>query len=182
MEIDGLRGKDQWLPHMLGHEASGIVVAIGKSVKKIKKNDHVILTWIKCKGHEAKNTPNYNFNKTKINAGHVTTLSNYTIVSENRLVKKPRGLDIKVASLFGCALPTGSGMVIKQLKPKKNSVVAVIGLGGIGLSAVAMLTKFKLKQIIAIDIAKDKLKFAKELGADKIINLSKNYHKELLKI
>ena len=70
-------------------------------------------------------------------------------------------------------------MAIKQLK-QKNSVVAVIGLGGIGLSAVAMLTKFKLKQIIAIDIAKDKLKFAKELGADKIINLSKNLSKRII--
>ena len=65
MEIDGLRGKDQWLPHMLGHEASGIVVDIGKKVKKIKKNDEVILTWIKCNGQEAKTTPNFNFNKTK---------------------------------------------------------------------------------------------------------------------
>ena len=51
MEIKGLRGKDKFVPHLLGHEGCGKVIRIGKNVKKIKKNDWVILGWIKGKGH-----------------------------------------------------------------------------------------------------------------------------------
>ena len=50
MEIAGLRGEDKWLPHLLGHEGSGVVLEVGKDVKKVKKNDEVILTWIKGEG------------------------------------------------------------------------------------------------------------------------------------
>ena len=87
-EIDGYRGKDKWLPHVLGHEGSGVVIDIGDGVKKIKKNDQVILTWIKGKGIDADN-PTYTSNNSKINSGKVSTFSNYAIVSENRVVKIP---------------------------------------------------------------------------------------------
>ena len=53
MEIDGHRGEDKFLPHLLGHEGSGLVVDVGLNVSKIKKDDTVILTWIKGDGLEA---------------------------------------------------------------------------------------------------------------------------------
>jgi S-(hydroxymethyl)glutathione dehydrogenase/alcohol dehydrogenase len=53
MEVNGLRGDDRWLPHLLGHEGSGVVVDIGPDVKKFKKGDGVILSWIKGSGIEA---------------------------------------------------------------------------------------------------------------------------------
>ena len=173
MEIDGARGKDRWLPHMLGHEASGVVVKIGKGVSKVKAKDPVILTWIKCKGKETKESQIFYSNNLRINAGHITTFSNYSIVSENRVVIKPKNLDFKVATLFGCALPTGSGMILNQVKPKKKSFIAVIGLGGIGLSAIAALNNFSCKIICAIDINDKKLILAKKLGATHCINIRK---------
>ena len=55
-EIQGIKGKDNYLPHSLGHEACGVVQKVGKKVSKIKKNDLVVLHWMKAKGLESKNT------------------------------------------------------------------------------------------------------------------------------
>ena len=113
MEVRGKRGNDPWLPHLLGHEGSGIVLAIGKDVTKVKIDDEVILGWIKGEGLDAPGAK-YRCGKQIINSGGVTTFCNYTIVSENRLVKKPIGLEFDTAVLFGCALPTGAGMVLNE--------------------------------------------------------------------
>ena len=78
MEINGLRGHDQWLPHLLGHEASGVVIDVGDEVKKVKAGDEVILTWIKSSGIEAV-TPQYSHNGRAINAGPITTFSTHSI-------------------------------------------------------------------------------------------------------
>ena len=112
-------------------------------------------------------------NKEIINSGKVTTFSNFTIVSESRLVKKPLGLPFDVAVLFGCALPTGTGMVLNELKPDIDKSVAVIGLGGIGFAALFALKALGVATIIAIDISDSKLQVAKQLGADYIFNSSK---------
>ena len=109
MEVQGLRGDDKWLPHLLGHEGSGIVEAIGEGVTKVKPGDEVILTWIKSSGLEA-DYAIYNYKDSVINSGAVTTFSNYSIVSENRVVKKPVNIPFDLAILFGCALPTGAGI------------------------------------------------------------------------
>ena len=177
MDKKGLRGKDKWLPHLLGHEGSGVIIKIGKGVKKVKIGDKVILTWIESNGTNSKN-PKYLTDKNiQINSGKVTTFSNYSVVSENRVIKKPNLLKMKHAPLFGCAIPTGAGIVLNQMKPKKNERVAVLGLGGIGLSSIMALKALKIKEIIAIDKNKNKLKLAKKLGATKIIFLQKGSKK-----
>lgn len=167
MEKEGKRGKDKWLPHLLGHEGSGIVVGIGPDIKRFKINDKVILTWIKSNGIESKPI-SYKYKNTIINAGKVTTFSNYSIVSENRLTKMPKILDFARATLFGCAIPTGAGMVLNQVKPKKNDSVVILGFGGIGISAYMMLKALKVKNILVIDKNNNKLKFAKEFGVKNI--------------
>lgn len=171
MEIEGKRGDDIWLPHLLGHEGSGIIEEIGQDVKKFKKGDEVILTWLKGDGIEAE-PAKYNCTEDNsiINAGKVTTLSNYSVVSENRLVKKPEVLSFDQAVLFGCALPTGAGMVINEIPLDKNIPVVVLGLGGIGLSAIAMLISREYKNIVAIDISKDKLDLVKSWGKVNVLN------------
>ena len=174
MEIEGHRGPDIWLPHMLGHEASGVVLKIGEKVKKVEVGDEVILTWIKSKGLEPEGRQQYFSKDMVINAGHITTLSNYTVVAENRVVRKPKSLDTKLAALFGCALPTGSGMVLNQLKPDMGSSVGVFGLGGIGLSAISVLGFFSCRIVCAIDISDRKLELALKLGATHFINPKKN--------
>lgn len=169
MEVRGGRGEDPWLPHLLGHEGSGEVLAVGERVTKVQPGDEVILGWLKGQGLDAPGAK-YRCNGRVINSGRVTTFSNYTIVSESRVVKKPDGLPLDVAILFGCALPTGGGMVFNELQPAAGSTVAVLGLGGIGLSALMALRAFKCKQIIAIDLSDEKLALAKEFGATHVIN------------
>ena len=127
MEIGGHRGPDRWLPHLLGHEASGTVADVGPEVTKVKPGDDVILTWIKSSGIESE-TPKYNHNGRTINAGPITTFSTWSIVSENRVVPKPSQLGMDVAVLFGCALATGSGMVLNELKPTATDSVIVLDL------------------------------------------------------
>ena len=179
MEVSGLRGDDRWLPHLLGHEGSGIVEDVGPDVKKFKKGDEVILSWIQGSGIEAKGAT-YDSDDVVINSGKVTTFSNYSVVSENRLTKKPKNLDFDTAILFGCALPTGAGMVINEINVNFESSVVVIGLGGIGLSAIAMLLSLKIKNIIAIDISAKKLDLVKSWGVKHTIDASKPNIQELV--
>lgn len=167
MEIDGGRSNKKYLPHMLGHEGSGIVEKVGKKIKKVKKGDEVILTWIKTSGTNSGGGFIKNKNK-KINYGPVTTFSNYSIVSENRLVKKPKYIDRKIATLFGCALSTGAGMVLKQSKISQNNNVLVYGLGGIGFCSLVTLLAIKQKNIYVYDLNKDKVRLAEKFGAKKI--------------
>lgn len=180
MEARGYRGNDPWLPHLLGHEASGEVIAIGEGVTKVKEGDKVIMGWIRGEGMEAPGAK-YLLNGQVINSGRVTTFSNYSIASENRLVKLPDGIPLDVAVLFGCALPTGAGIVFNEVKPSENENIAVVGLGGIGLSALMALNEIRLTTLIAIDVSDEKLELAKSFGATHIINSQKQNTIEVVK-
>jgi S-(hydroxymethyl)glutathione dehydrogenase/alcohol dehydrogenase len=169
MEVQGARGEDKYLPHLLGHEGSGQVVAIGAGVSKVSEGEWVILGWIKGNGIDALGAK-YKLGDKVINSGAVTTFSNYSIVSENRLVLCPKDTPRDIATLFGCALPTGAGMVINEIKPKINSTIAIIGLGGVGLSALIAAKISNCRKIIAVDISNEKLNLAKQLGATDAIN------------
>ena len=72
-EIDGTKGEDKYLPHLLGHEASGVVQAVGLGVRFVKPGDHIVLHWRKGKGIEAV-SPRYKWNGNLLNAGLITTL------------------------------------------------------------------------------------------------------------
>ena len=165
MEINGLRGRDPWLPHLLGHEASGTVVDVGAEVTKVAPGDDVILTWIQSSGIESA-TPEYSYQGRIINAGPITTFSNYSIVSENRVVLKPDELDMEVAALFGCALATGSGMALNELDIKMDQSVLVLGLGGVGMSALLTLLAMGVKNVFAADMAKARCELAAKFGAN----------------
>ena len=86
-EIHGLRGKDRYLPHCLGHEASGVVINKHSSVKKVNKKDFVCLTWVFSKGISAGGSIYHDTKNNKINAGPVNTFSNYAIISEDKIQK-----------------------------------------------------------------------------------------------
>ena len=101
MEVKGLRGSDIWLPHMLGHEATAEIIQIGSDVKKVKKGDKVILSWIKGEGKDLGGTKFSTTNGKTINAGSVTTFSNYSVVSENRVSKLPNNVPLDVGILLG---------------------------------------------------------------------------------
>ena len=178
-EIKGTGGKDLYLPHLLGHEGSGVVIKVGPSVKKVKKGDKVILHWIKSNGIQS-DTPKYSYNKRTINAGWVTTFNEYSIVSENRVTKVPFNYSLKKASLFGCCATTSLGLVFNKLHLKKNDTLLVVGIGGLGQIILQAAKIFKLKNLIAADINSKALKKAKKLGASILVNLKKR--KDLNKI
>ena len=163
-EIKGLKGPDRFLPHTLGHEGSGVVVDTGLGVTKVKIDDPVILTWIKGDGIDAKGTV-YQCGDLKVNSGPISTFLEYAVIAENRLIPIPTDIPLREASLFGCAIPTGAGIIYNELTLTPDSTIALFGLGGIGLSALVAATAKKAKKIIAIDLEPSKLTLAKELGA-----------------
>lgn len=160
MEIDGHRGTDRFLPHLLGHEASGEVIAIGVGVTKVIPGNNVVLSWIRGNGLNVPG-PQFNLDDEIINAGSVTTFSEYSIISENSVFPIPDGISLSTAALFGCAIPTGAGMVLNELPNNlQGATTAIFGLGGIGISSLHALTYRKPKLILAVDKDPIKLEIA----------------------
>jgi len=91
-EIDGVKGPDPWLPHLLGHEASGRVLATGPGVRHVAAGDTVVAHWRPGRGIEAA-PARYAWRGAALNAGRVTTFSRHAVVSENRLTPVPAGVD-----------------------------------------------------------------------------------------
>ncbi len=170
-EIKGYKGEDPFLPHLLGHEGSGEVIKTGGGVTKVRKGDRVVLSWIKGQGCDIPSTI-YLQGQKRINSGAVACLSEYTIASENRVVKVSKKIPPMAAALLGCAIPTGAGMVLNTLKVKNGSSLAVIGVGGIGAAVILAAKMAGVQRIIGIDILKRKLDFAKSLGATNVLNAS----------
>jgi Zn-dependent alcohol dehydrogenase len=170
-EIDGAKGVDKFLPHLLGHEASGTVLAIGPGVKHVKIGDKVVLHWRKGLGIESE-TPHFVWEGRKVNAGWITTFNEYAIVSENRVTAIPADSDMEVAALFGCAVTTGFGVVENNAKVRIGESVVVFGAGGIGLNIVQAAALVSAYPIVAVDLHDNKLELAKKMGATHVINSS----------
>jgi len=176
-EIDGAKGEDKFLPHLLGHEASGIVQAIGLGVKHVKPGDIVVLHWRKGLGIEGV-PPIYKWRNQKLNAGWIATFNEYAIVAENRVTPIPSGSNMEVAALFGCAVTTGFGVIENNAKVKIGESVVVFGAGGVGLNIVQAANLVGAYPVIAIDIFDNRLALAKELGATHLINSKINNAKQ----
>lgn len=168
-EIDGERGEDKYLPHLLGHEAAGIVEETGGGVKKVKPGDQVVLTWIKGKGLSPGGIK-FASKDGDVNAGAIAVFSDFAIVNENRAVPFKEKIDWGVAALFGCAVPTGVGAVLNTLKVKRGSTVAVFGVGGVGLCSIMAAKLAGAKEIIAVDVLPGKLKAGLKAGATAVLD------------
>jgi S-(hydroxymethyl)glutathione dehydrogenase / alcohol dehydrogenase len=168
-EIDGAKGEDKYLPHLLGHEASGVVQSVGVGVKHVKSGDHVVLHWRKSQGIESA-PPRYTWNGKSLNAGLIATFNEYAIVSENRLTRVSASSDMEVASLFGCAVTTGFGVVENNAEIKLGESVVVFGAGGVGLNIVQAANLLSAYPIIAVDLHDERLELAKTFGATHTIN------------
>lgn len=170
-EIEGVKGEDPYLPHLLGHEGSGTVLSIGPGVRTVKPEDKVVLHWRKGLGIESE-TPSYRWDGRKVNAGWIATFNEYAIVSENRLTRIPGDSDLAVAALFGCAVTTGFGVIENNAKVRIGESVVVFGAGGIGLNIIQAAALVSAYPIIAVDLYENKLALAKDLGATHVLNSS----------
>ena len=168
-EIDGVKGPDNWLPHLLGHEASGKVLAIGPGVRHVNPGQTVVAHWRPGKGIEA-DTPKYNWNGQVVNAGWITTFNRHAVISENRLTPISAQADHKTAALYGCAVTTGLGTIENKARVRFGDIVVVFGAGGIGLNLIQGASLAGAAQIVAVDLHDNRLELAKQLGATDVIN------------
>ena len=168
-EIAATKGPDRFLPHLLGHEASGTVVETGPGVANVKPNDTVVLHWRPSLGIQCA-PPSYSWRGEKLNAGWVTTFNEYAVISENRMTPIPVDYNLKVAPLLGCAVTTAAGVINNDAKLRIGDSIAVFGVGGVGLNVVQFAHLAGANPIVAIDLVEQKLEMAKARGATHALN------------
>ena len=173
-------------PYLLGHEAAGIVEAVGEGVRDLEPGDYVILNWrAVCGSCRAckRGRPWYCFNT--FNATQKMTLEDgtelsaalgigafieKTLVAAGQCTKVDPAAAPEVAGLLGCGVMAGLGAAINTGNVGRGDSVAVIGCGGVGVAAIAGARLAGAATIIAVDIDERKLAKATELGATHTIN------------
>ena len=164
-EIEGAKGPDKFLPHLLGHEGSGIVQRIGPGVKTVKPGDHVVLHWRPSSGLQAE-PAKYIWNGRAVNAGWVTTFNDEAIISENRLTVIPQDFDLGLAPLFGCAVTTAVGVINNDAQLKIGQSIVIFGIGGVGLNIAQAAQMVSGNPIIGVDIVDSKIEKSKSWGVN----------------
>ncbi len=164
-------------PVILGHESTGVVLATGSEVRHVKEGDEVMVTWVPRDGEHAARRPGQVSlalpGGTQTAPTSVFTWADTTLADEQYVVKMPPGYRKDVTSIIGCAVMTGAGAVYHTAGVKKGESVAVFGVGGVGLSAIAAAKVVEANPIIAVDLDDAKLDFAKRFGATHGINASR---------
>ena len=172
-EIRGVKGPDPYLPHLLGHEGSGVVLEVGPGVKTVVVGDHVVMHWRLSSGIQAE-PPVYSRHGELINAGSVTTFNQFAVVSENRLTPIPPQFPLEDAILYGCALTTGFGVVENVANLKLGQSIVIVGAGGVGLNVIQAAALTYGHPIVAVDLFKNRLGLARKAGASHTINSEEN--------
>lgn len=179
-------------PSVLGHESAGIVEKVGSEVRYVKPGDHVITCLSVFCGHCELCTTGRPFSCANpetartddqsprlAQGGEVVNqfydLSSFAeqmLIHEHALVKIRKDMPLDRAALIGCAVTTGFGAVINTADIEVGSSVAVIGCGGVGLSAINGAQIAGAGRIIAIDVKESKLELARQFGATDVIDAS----------
>ncbi len=167
-EIDGVKGPDRYLPHLLGHEATGQVEEVGPFVSTVQPGDRVVLHWRPGTGIQAP-PASYRWGARDLNAGWVTTFQERTVVSENRVTPVSSDLDAETTVLYGCAMTTAYGVVCNDAAVRVAESVLVLGTGGVGLCVVLAAQLAGAHPIIAVDTQPKKLELARRYGATDVI-------------
>lgn len=186
--IDGSRPRP--LPMVLGHEAAGEVVELGKGVEGFAVGDRVVFAFVPICGHcepcatgrpalcepgAAANTAgellgagrrwtDEGGNRLRHHLG-VSAFAEYVVASARSAVKIDRDLPSEIAALFGCAVLTGVGAVVNTAKVTPGESVAIFGLGGVGLSALLGARCSGAYPLVAVDVNPERLEVALTLGA-----------------
>lgn len=202
--IDGNRPRP--MPMALGHEAAGIITELGEDVKGFSVGDHVVFAFLPtcgrceycmsgraalCDTGAKANNEGVLLNggkKIKNKDGEeyyhhlgVSGFAEYAVASIYSLVKVDKSYPFEIAALFGCAVMTGVGAVVHTADVVAGESTLIVGLGGVGLSAVMGAKAAGASQIIAADVSESKLQAAKEFGATDTINSGEDGALEKLK-
>lgn len=172
-EIAGNKGNTKFLPHLMGHEGCGIVEDTGPGVTKVKKGDKVVMHWRPGSGIES-DFPKYVYEGREISSGKVTTFSEFSIVSENRVTPVASDVPDELAALLGCGLSTALGTIENEAKVRFGESVMVIGAGGLGANLILAAKLAGAYPIIAVDVHDSKKDFALKMGAHHFINVRDN--------
>lgn len=190
------------LPAVVGHECSGIVKEVGSNVTELKADDHVVMAFVSSCGccefcqdgranlcgssWESRKNGTLQGGRRYIERARdnavlnhysgISAFAEYAVVSKNSLVKIDSSIPLEDASIFGCAVLTGVGAVVNTAKIALGSTVAVVGLGGVGLSAVLGAKASGAAEIFAFDVNDDKLELARSLGATQVFNVTDPDH------
>lgn len=163
-EIDGVKGPDKHLPHLLGHEGGGTVLEVGPGVRNVRVGDRVVMHWRPGAGQRS-SPPIYRWGDRTVNAGWVTTFNDKAVVSEDRLTSVDASVDFDECCLLADTLTTGFGVVANDAAVKPGQSVAIVGCGGIGLGAVLGAHLAGAYPVIAVDLHQHKLDKALAFGA-----------------
>ncbi|MCL6422655.1 S-(hydroxymethyl)mycothiol dehydrogenase [Brachybacterium sp. JHP9] len=186
-------GINDEFPFLLGHEAAGRVAQVGDAVTHVKVGDFVVLNWRavcgQCRACR-KGVPEYCFDTSNASAAMtledgteltpalgIGAFAERTIVHEMQCTKVSEEAAPEVAGLLGCGVMAGIGAAVNTGAVQRGESVAVIGLGGVGCAAIAGAVLAGATTVIGIDIQKDKLQAASELGATHTID-SKDLSRE----
>jgi len=176
-------------PAVLGHEGAGIVEALGDGVTGVAVGDHVTLSWAPSCGRCAEcirdlpqlcqaawpamgagalldGTTRLSRDGEPIH--HYSLISSFAeacVVPERSCVVIPKDVPFDVAGLVGCAVTTGVGAVWNTARVRPGDRVAIVGCGGVGLSALLGAVAAGASEIVAVDVSEAKLAVARELGA-----------------
>jgi NDMA-dependent alcohol dehydrogenase len=176
------------LPFCGGHEAAGVVEAVGPGVRGLKEGDHIVTSFVpgcgRCRwcasgmqalcdngalmleGHQLDGTYRMHFEGEDVaQAGLVSTFAEYSVMPEWSCIKIAEDIPLDVAALLGCAVPTGWGSAVNAAQVRPGDVVIIAGIGGIGISAVQGAKHAGASRIIAVDPVAMKRDAALELGA-----------------
>lgn len=164
-------------PVVLGHESTGVVLKTGSAVRNVKEGDRVMVTWVARDREHADHAPEAVTltlaDGTTAVSQNVFTWADTTIADDQYVVKMPDGVPTDVTAIIGCAVMTGAGAVYHTAGVKKGESVAIFGVGGVGLSAIAAAAVVEASPIIAVDLSDEKLEFAKTFGATHGVNASR---------
>lgn len=180
-------------PTVLGHESAGVVLEVGKDVTDFAPGDHVITclstfcgrcemclsgrSYLCAGRHSARSeddAPRLHQRDVKIHQFlNVSSFAEQLLVHETAAVRISQEMPLDLAALIGCGVTTGLGAVLNKARVGPGETVAVIGCGGIGLSAVQGARLSGASRIIAVDTQVDKLDVARKLGATDTVDASR---------
>src|SRR5579871_6097301 len=183
------------MPIILGHEAAGVVERVGRAVRGVSVGDHVVLSWnphcghcfycdrdlpILCESYLSQAPLAVQFDgqsRARLRDGrelkhlmYLGALAEYCIVPAQQAIAVPKELPFEQACLIGCGVMTGVGAALNIASIQYGDAVMVIGCGAVGLAAVQGARMAGAECVIAVDLADDKLRLARKLGATHAIN------------